>query len=123
MDPRLAIIDGRFKDIKRLIAIAGGKGGIGKSTIASALALTLSEIGCRVGLLDLDFCGPSTHTILGIDGVYPEEDKGIIPPQVHNIKFLSIVHYAGDSPSPLRGIDISNAKEEEQKRRVSGLNN
>lgn len=109
MDPRLAIIDGRFKDIKRLIAVTGGKGGIGKSTIACALALILSDLGYRVGLLDLDFCGPSTHAILGIDGVYPHEDKGIIPPQVRGIKFLSIVYYAGDNPSPLRGIDISNA--------------
>ncbi|HAZ31444.1 MAG TPA: ATP-binding protein [Dehalococcoidia bacterium] len=109
MDPRLAIIGERFKDIKRLIAVAGGKGGIGKSMIASALALILSDLGYRVGLLDLDFCGPSTHAILGIDGVYPEEDKGVVPPQVHGIKFLSIVYYAGDNPSPLRGIDISNA--------------
>lgn len=109
MDPRLAIIDGRFKDIKQLIAITGGKGGIGKSTIASTLALILLREGYRVGLLDLDFCGPSTHTILGIDGVYPEEKKGIVPPQVHGIKFLSIVYYAGSNPSPLRGIDISNA--------------
>jgi ATP-binding protein involved in chromosome partitioning len=109
MDPRLAIIDGRFKDIKRLIAVTGGKGGIGKSTIASALALILSDLGYRIGLLDLDFCGPSTHAILGIDRIYPEEDKGIIPPQVYGIKFLSIVYYAGDNPLPLRGIDISNA--------------
>jgi ATP-binding protein involved in chromosome partitioning len=112
VDPRLAIIDERFKDIKQLIAVAGGKGGIGKSTIASALTLILSEAGYKVGLLDLDFCGPSAHTILGIDGVYPEEDKGIIPPQIHNIKFLSIIYYAGDKPSPLRGIDISNAMTE-----------
>jgi len=109
MDPRLVLVDGKLKGIKRLIAVTGGKGGIGKSMIASTLALTLSDLHYRVGLLDLDFCGPSTHAILGIQGVYPEEEKGIIPPEVHGVKFLSIVYYAGDNPSPLRGIDISNA--------------
>ena len=109
MDPRLEIIDKRLENIKRLIPISGGKGGIGKSLIASTLALTLSELDYKVGLLDLDFSGPSTHVILGIGGVYPEEEKGIIPPEIYGIRFLSIIYYAGDSPLPLRGIDISNA--------------
>ena len=109
MDPRLDIIDKRLENIKMLIPVSGGKGGIGKSLIASTLALTLSDSGYRVGLLDLDFSGPSAHVILGIGGVYPREEKGIIPPEIYGIKFLSIIYYAGDNPSPLRGIDISNA--------------
>ena len=115
MDPRLSIIDYRLKNINRLIAISGGKGGIGKSLTASTLALSLSKLGYMVGLLDLDFCGPSTHIILGVkvggvsEGIYPKEEKGVIPPVVYGIKFMSIVYYAGDNPSPLRGIDISNA--------------
>jgi len=109
MDPRLDIIDKRLKNVNRLVAISGGKGGTGKSLIASTLALTLSELGYKAGLLDLDFCGPSTHIILGIRGIYPKEEKGIIPPEIYGIKFLSIIYYAGDNPSPLRGIDISNA--------------
>jgi len=109
MDPRLGIIDKRLIGIKRLIAISGGKGGIGKSSVAATLALTLSKSGFKVGLLDLDFCGPSTHIILGIRGIYPKEEKGIIPPEIYGIKFMSIIYYAGDNPSPLRGIDISNA--------------
>jgi len=109
LDPRLEIIDKRLENIKTLIPVSGGKGGIGKSLIASTLALTLSELGYKVGLLDLDFSGPSTHIILGIGGVYPKEEKGIIPPEIYGIKFLSIIYYAGDNPSPLRGIDISNA--------------
>ena len=109
MDPRLEIIDKRLENIKTLIPVSGGKGGIGKSLIASTLALTLSELGYKVGLLDLDFSGPSTHIILGISGVYPKEEKGIIPPEIYGVKFLSIIYYAGDNPSPLRGIDISNA--------------
>ncbi len=109
MDPRLNIIDKRLAGIKRLIAVSGGKGGIGKSLTASVLALTLSKMGYRVGLLDLDLSAPSTHVILGIKDVYPEEEKGIIPPEVHHIKFMSIVYFTRDNPAPLRGIDISNA--------------
>ena len=109
MDPRLNIIDKRLENIKRLIAVGGGKGGIGKSLTASTLALTLSKLGYKVGLLDLDFCGPSTHIILGIKGIYPKEEKGIIPPEIYGIRFMSIIYYAGDNPSPLRGTDISNA--------------
>ncbi|MCK4321585.1 P-loop NTPase, partial [candidate division WOR-3 bacterium] len=109
MDPRLRIIDKRLKNIKTMIAISGGKGGIGKSLVASTLSLILSKLGYKVGLLDLDFCGPSTHIVLGIRGIYPKEEKGIIPPEIYGIKFMSIIYYAGDNPSPLRGIDISNA--------------
>lgn len=109
MDPRLEIIQNRVKDIGRIIAVAGGKGGIGKSSVASVLALVFAHSGHRVGLLDLDFSGPSDHVILGIQDVFPKEDKGLIPPLVHGIRFMSIVYFAGDHPSPLRGIDISNA--------------
>jgi ATP-binding protein involved in chromosome partitioning len=109
VDPRLEIIDKRLENIKRLIPVSGGKGGIGKSLVAATLALTLSEFGYKVGLLDLDFSGPSAHIILGISGVHPKEGKGIIPPKIYGIKFLSIIYYAGDNPSPLRGIDVSNA--------------
>lgn len=109
MDPRLNIIDYRLKNIKRLIAVSGGKGGVGKSLTASVLALILSKLGYRVGLLDLDFCGPSCHVILGIKGVYPKEEKGILPPEVCGIKFMSIVYYAKDNPLTFRGTDISNS--------------
>ncbi len=108
MDPRVDIIEERLKDVKRVIAVAGGKGGIGKSSVAGTLALVLARAGHQVGLLDLDISGPSTHVILGVRGVSPKEDKGIVPPVVHGISFMSIVFFAGDRPSPLRGADISN---------------
>ena len=110
IDPRLNIIDKRLAQIKRIIAVTGGKGGIGKSVTASALALILSELGCETGLLDLDLCGPSDHIIFGMEKrIFPQEDKGIIPPRVEGIKFVSVFYYAGHNPSPLRGKDISNA--------------
>lgn len=109
MDPRIAVIDKRLGHIGKIIAVSGGKGGIGKSSIASMLALVLTRADKKIGLLDLDFCGPSTHIILGVRDVYPQEEKGIVPPIVHNMRFMSIVFYAGDKPSPLRGNDLSNA--------------
>ncbi|MCK4357573.1 MAG: P-loop NTPase [Candidatus Cloacimonetes bacterium] len=110
MDPRIEVIAKRLKNIKRIIAVAGGKGGIGKSSVASALALILSKMGHKVGLFDLDFSGPSSHIILGIkDYTFPKEDKGIVPFEYYGIKFMSIISFSGENPAPLRGIDISNA--------------
>ncbi len=109
MDPRLEIIPHRVENVSQVIAVAGGKGGIGKSTVSATLALILAQSGYRVGLLDLDFCGPSDHVILGIKDIAPIEDKGLIPPEIHGIRFMSIVYFAKDQPSPLRGVDISNA--------------
>jgi ATP-binding protein involved in chromosome partitioning len=108
IDPRLHIISKRLGGIKRIIAVSGSKGGIGKSTVASALALCMAKNGCRTGLLDLDLSGPSTHVILGAEGLYPKEDKGLVPPEIHGIKYMSIIYFSGNNPSPLRGQDISN---------------
>jgi len=108
-DPRIGIIDERLKEINEIIAVSSGKGGVGKSLIASTLALTLARRHNKVGLLDLDFTSPSTHIILGVEGLKPREEKGIIPPQVHGLKYMSIVYYSGEYASPLRGAEVSNA--------------
>ncbi len=109
MDPRLSVIEKRLSKIKRIIAVASGKGGVGKSLIASTLALNLSKKGHNVGLLDLDLYGPSSHVILGVtDYSFPEEEKGILPHKVEDIKFMSIVYFTEDKPAPLRGMDITN---------------
>lgn len=109
MDPRINIINKRLENIKRIIAVSGGKGGIGKSQTAAGLALYLASQDYRVGLLDLDFCGPSTHVILGVEGAYPEEDMGIVPPLVKGVRYMSIIFYSAGQPAPLRGGEISNA--------------
>lgn len=109
MDPRVAMIEKRLETIEQLIAVASGKGGVGKSCVAVGLALLLRNRGHRVGLLDLDFYGPSAHLILGVQKVQPQEQQGIVPPWVHGIQFLSIVAYAGENPVPFRGSDFSNA--------------
>jgi ATP-binding protein involved in chromosome partitioning len=109
VDPRTSVINERLKEVRSIIAVSSGKGGVGKSLIASTLALTLAKRGCSVGLFDLDFTSPSTHLILGIDGAQPKEEKGIVPPQVHGLKYMSIVYYTSERALPLRGADFSNA--------------
>ncbi len=109
MDPRIAVIDKRITPIKRFIAVSSGKGGVGKSLVATILALTLAQRGYKVGLFDLDFTSPSTHLILGIKDVVPKEDKGLVPPKIKGLKYMSLTHFTGDKTTPLRGTDISNA--------------
>ena len=77
--------------------------------MATTLALSLNEQGYIVGLLDLDFTSPSTHVILGIKDLIPEEKYGIIPPLAHDLRYMSITFYTLDRPTPLRGADVSDA--------------
>jgi ATP-binding protein involved in chromosome partitioning len=109
MDPRTTVINERLKRIGRIIAVSSGKGGVGKSLVATTLALTLTRKGCKVGLFDLDFTSPSTHLIMGVKNIQPKEDKGIVPPKVKGLAYMSLVHFSGDQPAPLRGADVSNA--------------
>jgi ATP-binding protein involved in chromosome partitioning len=71
--------------------------------------LTLAQSGYKVGLFDLDFTNPSTHLIMGVKNAHPKEDKGIIPPIVKGLKYMSLIHFSGDQATPLRGADVSNA--------------
>jgi len=109
MDPRPSVINKRLAKIKKIIAVASGKGGVGKSLVATSLALNLSNKGYKVGLLDLDLYGPSSHIILGINEYsFPKEEKGILPHKIDDINFMSIVYFTKDKPAPLRGMDITN---------------
>jgi len=109
LDPRESIINKRLERVKRIIAVSSGKGGVGKSLIASTIALTLTRKNYKTGLFDADFTSPSTHLILGVKNAKPKEEKGIIPAYVHGLKYVSIVAYSKEKALPLRGADISNA--------------
>jgi len=109
LDPRLSVIDERLKPIKNIVAVSSGKGGVGKSLIAATSALILAKKGFKTGLLDLDFTNPSSHVILGAESAYPLEDKGVVPPKISGIEYVSMVFFTGDKPSPLRGQDVTNA--------------
>ena len=63
----------------------------------------------RRGQKPSSFTSPSTHLIMGVKNVQPKENKGIIPPVVKGLKYMSLVHFSGDQPTPLRGADISSA--------------
>jgi ATP-binding protein involved in chromosome partitioning len=108
-DPRTSIISDRLKDVRRIVAVSSGKGGVGKSLVATTLALALAKKGCKVGLFDLDFTSPSTHLILGAGDAKPTEEKGLVPPKVAGLTYMSLIYYSGDQAAPLRGAETSNA--------------
>lgn len=82
--------------VKNIIAVVSGKGGVGKSTVASNLALAMAESGAKVGLMDADIYGPSVHIMFGVRGERPmmrEGDGGkglIVPLERYGIKLMSI---------------------------------
>lgn len=108
-DPRTAVIDDRLAAARRIVAVTGGKGGIGKSLTATALALALADGGRRVGLFDLDLTGPTDHRILGIDGAVVTETWGLDPLPVAGLSFMSVALFVGATPVPLRGVEFSHA--------------
>ena len=84
-----------LKGVKNIIAVVSGKGGVGKSTVASNLALAIAEGGAKVGLMDADIYGPSVHIMFGVRGERPlmrtVEGKGmIVPLERYGIKLMSI---------------------------------
>ena len=77
--------------IKHKIVVMSGKGGVGKSSTAANLAVTLAAQGAKVGLLDIDLHGPSIPTLLGLEGKSPEVgEEGMIPIERGNLKVMSI---------------------------------
>jgi ATP-binding protein involved in chromosome partitioning len=81
----------RISGIDRIIAIASGKGGVGKSTVASNLAVALARAGRRVGLLDADIYGPSQPKMMGVSKRPASPDGKIIePPVAHGVTMMSI---------------------------------
>jgi ATP-binding protein involved in chromosome partitioning len=76
--------------VARVIAVASGKGGVGKSTVAVNLALAFSRAGLKVGLLDADVYGPSIPTMLGVDAEPVFEDGKLMPINAHGLKVMSI---------------------------------
>jgi ATP-binding protein involved in chromosome partitioning len=75
--------------IKAVIAVASGKGGVGKSTVATNLALALAGSGAQVGLMDADIYGPSVPIMMGVKGVIDQQTTQL-PLNVHGLKLMSI---------------------------------
>ncbi len=97
--------------VARVIAVASGKGGVGKSTVTVNLAHALTLAGKRVGILDADIYGPSIPRMLGLDTyVKPELAENLmVPPQAHNIRAMSMALITGDAAAVLRAPMITKA--------------
>lgn len=91
--------------IKQIIAITSGKGGVGKTTCSINLAVALSQLGAKVGLLDADITGPNAPLMLGVDGYEPKtRDNKIVPAENYGIKCISMAFFvANDTPVIWRG--------------------
>ena len=97
--------------VRNVIAVASGKGGVGKTTVAANLAAGLSERGSRVGILDADVHGPNVPRLLPTEnepGVTPNEE--IVPPTSDGVRVMSTDHLMpdGDQPAVLRGPMVDN---------------
>ncbi len=81
----------KLPDVKNIIAIGSGKGGVGKSTVATLLALAFAKDGYKVGLMDSDAYGPNIpHLLKNFEKPYATEDNKIIPVETKGIKFISL---------------------------------
>ena len=76
--------------IRNVVAIASGKGGVGKSTVAVNVAVALAQAGARVGLLDADIYGPNVPTMMGVNQIPPIKEKLIVPAEAYGVKIMSI---------------------------------
>lgn len=86
---------GGITKVKHVIAVASGKGGVGKSTVSANLAVALSKLGYKVGILDADIFGPSVPKMFGVEGAQPVMEKRgekewIIPVKKYGISLLSV---------------------------------
>ena len=96
----------RIDGVKHVLAVASGKGGVGKSTVASNLAVALRRTGALVGLCDCDLYGPSVGMMFGTrEGATATEDERINPVEAHGVRLMSMAFLlsSDDSPAILRG--------------------
>jgi ATP-binding protein involved in chromosome partitioning len=79
-----------YPNLGRIIAVSSGKGGVGKSTVTSNLAISLARSGYRVGLMDADIYGPNIPRMMGVDDAPPVKDDKIQPLEAHGVKVISL---------------------------------
>jgi ATP-binding protein involved in chromosome partitioning len=91
--------------VRNIIAVSSGKGGVGKSTVAVNLAVSLARDGARVGLMDADVYGPNVPLMLGVSGERPRiNGNKLVPLEAHGLRLMSMaVLKPGDEPLIVRG--------------------
>ena len=93
-----------YPHLGNIIAVSSGKGGVGKSTVATNLAVALARQGARVGLMDADIYGPNIPRMMGVNAQPPVENEKIIPLQAHGVKIMSLgFMIERDQPAIWRG--------------------
>ncbi len=96
--------------VKHVIAVASGKGGVGKSTVAVNMAVALAEAGASVGIMDADITGPNIPLMLGVDGEPRGRGDKIVPLEAHGLKVISISFFVPDGqPVIWRGPMVAGA--------------
>ena len=91
------------EDVRHKIMVLSGKGGVGKSTVATGLALSLARMGLKVGLLDIDITGPNLPKMLGLEGTQLHVEEGQIHPAIgpHGIKVISMAFLIENPDKPV----------------------
>jgi ATP-binding protein involved in chromosome partitioning len=106
---------GKIEGVRRLIAVASGKGGVGKSTVTANLAVSLSRLGYKVGILDADIYGPSQPKMFGVEGFAPpliesDDKEWMGPAENHGVSVMSIGFFIKDTDALVwRGPMATNA--------------
>ena len=93
----------RIKGVKNIVAVGSGKGGVGKSTVATNIAVSLAKSGASVGLLDADIYGPSIHIMIASSGEPEVKNQIIEPVTAHGVKLMSMGYLSGEMPLIWRG--------------------
>jgi ATP-binding protein involved in chromosome partitioning len=106
-------IENLLPSVKNVLAIASGKGGVGKSTVSVNLAVAMAMEGAKVGLLDLDIYGPSIPMMMGIKGQPKNENNKMVPLESHGVRMMSLGFLIpDDKPLIWRGPMVMSAVEQ-----------
>jgi ATP-binding protein involved in chromosome partitioning len=92
------------QQFKNTVAVSSGKGGVGKTTLAVNIAISLAKSGAKIGLLDADILGPNVPMMMGVDQMPPPRNRKMVPAEKHGVKFISMAFLTRpDQPLVWRG--------------------